>query len=78
MGVAAVIGYIIAIALSLQGIQLAALIFLVVALADTIATFFVYRTYAALRGTRWHDELRLGEEKMQQMLAEESEKAKRD
>jgi len=78
IGVGAVIGYIIAIALGLQGYQLASLIFFVVALVDTIVTFFIYRTYATLRGTRWQEELKAGEEKMQQMLAEEIEKAKRE
>ena len=76
MGVSAVIGYIIAIALGLQGVQLAALIFFVVALADTIATFFVFRYYTRLRSARWQSELTAGEEKMRQMLTEEAAKPK--
>lgn len=74
MGVTAVIGYIIAIALGLQGVQSAALIFFIVALADTVATFFVFRYFRRLRNARWQSELSVGEEKMRQMLIEETKK----
>jgi hypothetical protein len=78
MGVSAVIGYILAIVLGLQGFQLPALVFFLSSLADTIATFFVYRYYTRLRGARWQNELRPGEEQMQQMLSEQSKNVKRD
>jgi hypothetical protein len=78
MGVSAVIGYTVAIVLSLQGFQLAAMILIVSSLADTIATFFVYRYYARLRGARWQDELKVGEEQMRQVLSEGSENVKRE
>jgi hypothetical protein len=78
MGVSAVIGYILAITLGLQGYQPVALALFIASLADSIATFFVYRYYTRLRGARWQDELKAGEEQMKQMLSEGSENVKRD
>ena len=78
MGVSAVIGYILAITLGLQGYQPVALAFFIASIADSIATFFVYRYYTRLRGARWQDELKAGEEQMKQMLSESSENVKRD
>ncbi|MEO8286864.1 MAG: hypothetical protein ABI670_10560 [Chloroflexota bacterium] len=73
-GAVSVLGYIMAMWLGLQGNQGLALIFLILSLVVTLLAFFIYRRYTALRNTRWQDEIKAGEDKMQQMLAEESKK----
>jgi flagellar biosynthesis/type III secretory pathway M-ring protein FliF/YscJ len=77
-GPTAIVGYLGAIVRSLQGFQESAWIFLLGAIIATIICLFTYRSYIRLRRARWQEELKASEEKMQQMLAEEVEKAKRE
>ena len=70
-GTTATIAYILAMYFGLRGDQLFAIILFVVALTDSIATFYFYRQYTRLRGARWNSEIRDSEQRMSDLLSDQ-------
>jgi cell division protein FtsW (lipid II flippase) len=70
-GTTATVAYILAMYFGLRGDQLVALALFVVAIADTIATFYFYRQYTRLRTTRWQSELQDSEQQMSDLLSDQ-------
>jgi hypothetical protein len=80
-GAIAFVFYVLAIIFGLQPDQALgarALIYLILAFLSTIVAFVFYRRYTHLRQLRWQGEMKAGEEKMRQLLTEETEPAKHE
>ena len=70
-GTTATVAYILAMYFGLRGDQSVAIALFVVALIDTVATFFFYRQYTRTRATRWQSELRDSEQRMSDLLSDQ-------
>ncbi len=57
-----------AMSLGLNGLQLWAIIVLLVAIASAGAAFFAYRRYSGIRAQRWQEELRQSEHRISELL----------
>ena len=79
LGLAAAIAfvfYIMAIVFGLQNnldFSARALTYLAVAVVATVVAVILYRRYTHLRQIRWQNEMKAGEDKMRQLLTEETE-----
>ncbi len=72
--ISSVTGFVIGTILGLRGQQGTATLFLVLSLADAIATWFLYRQYTRLRSTRWNAELKRSQDEINNLLADEKPK----
>lgn len=73
-GTFATICYILAIFFGLRSDQVISIALFLVAIADSAVAYWAYLQYTRLRGDRWNAELRSSEQKMADLLAEESKK----
>ena len=73
-GTTATIAYIAAIIFGLRGDQVISLACFAIAIADSAIAYWAYRQYSRLRSDRWNAEIRTTEQKMADLLSEESKK----
>jgi hypothetical protein len=69
--ISSVTGLVLAIVLGLRGQQDAAVLFLVLSLADAVAAYFLYRQYTRLRSTRWNNELKQSQDEISKLLTKD-------
>jgi hypothetical protein len=76
--ISSVTGFVVAIILGVRGQQGTAAIFLLMSLVDTVAAWFLYRQYKSLRGARWDNELKRGQEEIKRLLSEDEQKEEQE